>query len=317
MSGSEKLTTVGSLTPNNPYHAADRHFSACIRANIQSRLLASSLTISPLPLETSPSEPHIPIYTSTNISHCKRLILYIGESWQDLGVLAWRVIGQTSIAAGSIIDFVHTIQQAPDNPGILIANTGQLLWYRGGQRAITMTTWQALPRQTAMGLAMEIHETRNRVPGHRDPKEHIANIFEEVIPKLARGDVVIDVAATGDGASDVVVYLRNNWEGKCEKNVQAVAVGAGYVWDAEHVIGGGPFRLFWGDVSFASLIIGFHSVSLMTVTDGHGPTSTARSSIHPILRAPGYAVGGSQRNGLQLLFSGRKRGSRTRYPGGV
>ncbi|KAL8705933.1 MAG: hypothetical protein Q9201_000988 [Fulgogasparrea decipioides] len=221
--------------------------NTCIRANIHSRLLSSSMNITRLPLGASPSEPHIPIYTSDNISTCKRLIVYIGESWQDLGVLAWRAIGQTSIASGSIIDLVHTIQEAPDNPGILIANPGQLLWYRGGKRAVTMATWMALPRKTGVSLPFEIDEEKNRVPRNRDPTEHIAYVFEEAIPKLARADVAIDVLATGDGATELVEYLKDHWEGKCEKNVQAVTVGCGYLWTGEETVGEGRFRAFWGD----------------------------------------------------------------------
>ena len=111
-----------------------------------------------------------------------------------------------------------------------------------------MTTWQALPRKTAVGQAMEITE-RNRVPGHRDPREQTASLFEEVIPQLCRGDVKIDVAAIGDGATEAVEYLRDHWEGGCERNVVAVALGVGYLWSAEYTVGEGVFRMFWGDVS--------------------------------------------------------------------
>ncbi|KAL8710219.1 MAG: hypothetical protein Q9220_005150 [cf. Caloplaca sp. 1 TL-2023] len=225
-------------------------FNTCILTNIQSRLLSSStLEITPLPLGTSSREPHIPIYTSTNLPTCTRLIVYIGESWQDLGVFAWRTIGQYTIASGSIIDFVHSIQKRPDPPGVIIANPGQLLWYRGGQRAVTQTTWLALPRKWAVSPAMEIDEVRNRVPGNRNPAEHVAYVFNEVVTKMARKDAKIDVVGMGDGAREVVEYLRDNWE-KWEGRVQAVAIGTAYVWQGDEV-GEGKFKGFWGDRSRA------------------------------------------------------------------
>ncbi|KAI4258899.1 MAG: hypothetical protein LQ352_001012 [Teloschistes flavicans] len=236
------------ISKNDRVNAVQREaHNTAIRTIIHSRL-SPILNLTPVPINAPPSSPHIPIYTSPNISTCSRLILYIGESWQDLGVLAWRTIGRTSIAAGSIINLVHAIQQAPDQPGIVIANPGQLLWYRGGQRAVTLITWNALPRPTAVSVAMEISEEKNRVLGNRTPMEHVAHIFEEVIPKLAKADVAIDVMATGDGAQVAVEYLRNNWDGKAEKNVQAVAVGCGYTWSRAEMVGeGSKFRKFWGE----------------------------------------------------------------------
>ncbi|KAL9031667.1 MAG: hypothetical protein Q9196_000338 [Gyalolechia fulgens] len=227
----------------------------CIRRNIQSRLLSSSLNLTPIPLGTPPTQPHIPIYTSSNISTCSRLIVYVGESLQDLGVFAYRTIGRESIASGSVIDFVRTIQKCPDNPGILIANPGQLLWYRGGQRAVTQTTWEALPRKTAVSPPMEIDEVKNRVSGNSDVKEHVAHVFDEVIPQVAKADVKIDVIGMGDGAPEVVQFVQGNWK-KWQKNVQAIATGTAFLPRIEDTGEDRSFGEFWGDVSFfLSLVV--------------------------------------------------------------
>ncbi|KAL8906401.1 MAG: hypothetical protein Q9207_002062 [Kuettlingeria erythrocarpa] len=204
------------------------------------------MNLTRLPLGTPHTEPHIPIHTSTNVSTCTRLIVYIGESWQDLGVLAYRTIGHESIASGSVVDLVHAIQADADCPGIIIANTGQLIWYRGGQRAVTQTTWAALPRQTAVSPQMEIDEIKNRVPGNGDAGEHVAYIFDKVIPNMARKDVKVDVIAMGDGAPEAVRYLRETWD-KWAKNVQAVALGTGFLWSEGEVGGRDDFKEFWGD----------------------------------------------------------------------
>lgn len=113
---------------------------------------------------------------------------------------------------------------------------------------MTQTTWAALPRQTAVSPQMQIDEVKNRVRGNRDAGEHVAYIFDEVIPKMARKDVMVDVIAMGDGAPEAVRYLREKWE-KWEKNVQAVALGTGFVWSEGEVGGSETFREFWSDVS--------------------------------------------------------------------
>ncbi|KAI4088046.1 MAG: hypothetical protein LQ348_000586 [Seirophora lacunosa] len=239
-----------SMEPQSPSYTVrlthDPAHIACVRQNIQSRLLSTKLDLTLLPLGATAADPHVQIYTSTNISTCTRLVVYVGESWQDLGVLAYRTISQESIASGSVIDLVRSVQECPDNPGIIIANTGQLLWYRGGHRAVTQTTWAALPRQTAVSPQMEIDEVKNRVPGCKNATEHVAYIFDEVIPKMAMEDVKIDVIGMGDGAPEVVGYLRAKWE-RWEKNVQAVALGTGFVWTVDEVGGNAKFRAFWSD----------------------------------------------------------------------
>ncbi|KAL9640192.1 MAG: hypothetical protein Q9204_000820 [Flavoplaca sp. TL-2023a] len=218
--------------------------NACIRKNIQSRVLASSMNLTNLPLGTPSTKPHIPIYTSTNIATCNRLIVYIGESWQDLGIFAWRTIGHESIAAGSILHFIDAIQSSStESPGVLIANTGQLLWYRGGSRAVTQTTWMALPRQWAVSPPMEIDEEKNRVPGHRDAKEHIASIFDDVIPKMCKKGVAINVIGMGDGGPIIAEYLQGNWE-NWKGQVKAAAIGSGSIWQGDK-IADGEFAKFW------------------------------------------------------------------------
>ena len=248
------------------------------------------MNLTPIPLGTPVSEPHVPIYTSTNISTCTRLIVYIGESWQDLGVFAWRTIGHETIASGSVIDFVHTAQQNSDNPGILIANTGQLLWYRGAGVAVTQTTWAALPRQTAVSPSLEIDEVKNRVPGNKDAKEHVAYIFDKVIPKMTRADVKIDIIGMGDGAPEVVRYLQSNWK-KSEKHLQAVAVATPFMSRLEDDVGDSKFREFWGDVS-STLFLSvrcFHSCVTWRLLTASNVVGSARSSIHSVVGALRYA----------------------------
>ncbi|KAL8695013.1 MAG: hypothetical protein Q9224_003471 [Gallowayella concinna] len=93
---------------------------------------------------------------------------------------------------------------------------------------------------------MEVDEERNRVPGNRTPEEHVAYIFDEVIPKMCKKDVMIDVIGMGDGGPIVAEYLKGNWE-RWEGRVKAVCVGSGPVWLGERVDGAEGFGKFWAE----------------------------------------------------------------------
>lgn len=169
---------------------------------------------------------------------------------QDLGIFAHRIIGQESIASGSALDFVHAIQSREDSTdtAIIIANLGQLVWYRRGQRAMTIASWNALPRKTGVGNPMRIDTVKNHIPGNNNVKEHVKSIFEEVLGKLARQDAVIDLIGLGEGAEEMVGYLDQHWDFWASR-VRAVCVGIGYVWRVGDEIRNENFMDFWGKVS--------------------------------------------------------------------
>ena len=154
------------------------------------------------------------------------MILYFGESFQDLGVFAYRTIGQISNAAGSCIDFVSAINTVPEGaqaPAVLIANCGQLIWYRRGGRAVTQQTWNALPRKTGVSLPYQLDPEKNYVKGHKTVGEHVESVFEWV-SKEANDDVRIDVVSVGDSVEEAVRYLETHW-GTLKAKVEAVAIG--------------------------------------------------------------------------------------------
>lgn len=227
------------------------HVSACIRKLVQTRLLSSSINLTRLPFTASSTDPHVPIFTSENLPSATRTILFFGEEYQDLGIFAYRTIGQISNAAGSAIDFVSAIQSSKDNPGIIIANMGQLIWYRRGGRAVTRVSWSALPRKSGVAETMRIDPVKNRVPGNEDMAAHVKYVFEEIVPRMVNPSAYLDIIGIGEGALEAVAYLQTEWA-RWKGRVQAIAVGSGYVWSNDEVHDA-EFADFWAKVSFPLL----------------------------------------------------------------
>lgn len=167
---------------------------------------------------------------------------------QDLGVFAYRIIGQESISAGSSLDFTRDIQSSKDggDAAIVMANLGQLLWYRRGQRAVTMASWNGLPRKTGVSGPMRIDPVKNHIPANEKVKAHVKSVFE-MVGKMGRDDAVIDIIAIGDGAEEAAEYLDQNWV-RWETKVRAICVGMGFVWTVGSLIKNEKFRDFWGRV---------------------------------------------------------------------
>lgn len=194
-------------------------FSVCIRELVLQRLNDLNVGILCLPLGTPPDKPHIPILASKDLSNKKRVILVFNEAMQDLGIWAYRMInrsGPGSISRGSAIDFAKELRNyatSPadkESPGLVIANLGQLLWWRGGKRAVSFVAWNSLPRKSAVHGAMRIDDVKNRVPGNENWDQHVQYMFNEVMNKITDKDVQIDIVGLSDGGSAAIKFLNDN-----------------------------------------------------------------------------------------------------------
>ncbi|MCJ1344043.1 hypothetical protein MMC31_002243, partial [Peltigera leucophlebia] len=182
-------------------------------------------------------------------------IVYFGEEVQDLGVFALRTISQDTIASGSALNFVSAIQSSStaENPvGIIIANMGQLLWYRRGKRAVTRATWAGLPRKTGVSQQLTVDSVKNRVPGNEDVAAHTKYIFEYVIPRMVNPAAKLNIIGIGEGAEETVNYLQYSWE-TWKDRIQAIVIGSGYQWPSSD-IQNPEFADFWGKRARAYLL---------------------------------------------------------------
>lgn len=240
---------------------------------IHPRLEALGLTKLALPLGTAPTKPHVPIFVSPDLKKKKRVVLVVGESEQELGVLAHRVIGGAGgVDKGSMVDIARAILQGNQSndqgqkenptdgsstatsaaPGLVLANTGELWWWPEGGRGLTTRGAHSAPLRSAVhwGRYRDDYDPNNlnTVPRNGSPAAHVLCVFEQVLGNgdLVAADAVVQVIGIGDGAAAVERVLDASWA-RWEGRVGCLAMcGSGL--DAESVRDAG-FKKFLREVS--------------------------------------------------------------------
>jgi hypothetical protein len=173
-----------------------------------------------LPLNSGPTKPHVPILVSKNLSTASRIILVFGEPIQDLGIWAYRTVGAENINAGSAVDFAKAIlehgeKEKKDRKGdvaLVLANTGQLIWHCASGRALSINSWLAQPRPSAVESAPG-ETKRNKIPGNENWQAHIGSVFNGILSargQLVRKDAKIDVIGLAEGGLGAIRYVALN-----------------------------------------------------------------------------------------------------------
>jgi hypothetical protein len=126
------------------------------------------------------------------------------------------VVGEEGVRHGSLIDFVNAVSntaspKAADSPGIIIANPCQLLWYRGGLRAVSQLEWlEGLPKQSAVHEPMRIDPVKNTIPGNKDYREHVKYMFDQVLTDILKKEAKIDIIAAEHTSMAVLEHLAEH-----------------------------------------------------------------------------------------------------------
>ncbi|KAI0602773.1 Arb2 domain-containing protein [Biscogniauxia sp. FL1348] len=210
-----------------------------LRSIIHTRLESLGLqkTYLPLGVVPSPSTPHLPIFTSRALGSKRRLVLLFGETTQDLGVLAHRVIGGAGgIDAGSMVSVVRALISSTGT-GIVLANMGELLWSAAEGRTLSRAAFAGAPMPSAAhagNLLLLPASSAEAVPGNRDAPQHVRCVFEHVVARLAAPDAALHIVGVGDGADLVAEYLDDGpvWERWAPRiGCFAIVGGMRAVWD--------------------------------------------------------------------------------------
>jgi hypothetical protein len=222
-----------------------------------------------LPLGTSeeehPTQPKTPIFISPDAASKSRIVVIFGETHQDLGILAHRVIGgRGGIDKGSLVTTVRAIlrgeqqqqQKSPATnssaPGVILANMGELLWWPEGRRTLNPHAFDWAPMHSAAHQGNQVLPAIHHVPGNESAEAHVKYVFEKVVPALVNNAAGLDIIGLGNGADVVEDYLNDNdvWKRIGPRlNCLAIVGGAIPVWDIK-CDGLGQFLR---DVSFPSV----------------------------------------------------------------
>ncbi|KAI0425280.1 hypothetical protein F5Y09DRAFT_352537 [Xylaria sp. FL1042] len=194
-----------------------------IQAEIFKRLMTLGLLRLSLPLGASPSlHPNVPIFITSKLLVNSRVVIIFGETHQDLGVLAHRVLGGPGgINKGSLVSVVKALlhkRSSPTDPlppGIILANMGELIWWPEGRRTLNRFAFDWAPMRSAAHIGNYVDSELNRVRNNEDPMAHVKYIFEKIVPAIVNPKAGLDIIGLGDGADVVESYLNSDktWEG--------------------------------------------------------------------------------------------------------
>jgi hypothetical protein len=198
----------------------EHDYIVCIRNEVVQRSVDAGLSTLYLPqLSTkTPKEPHVPIFATpqAELKTKKRIVVVLNDHKQDLGVWDYRYLSTHGIDAGSCVNLVKGLNNGVESSeafGLVISNPGQLTYSHKYRRAMTLQSWQAMPRASLAHPATQEHPVYNSAEGNRNKAEHLTFIFERILKDSAwaRQDAEIYIIGILNGGEEVLSYLNKNW----------------------------------------------------------------------------------------------------------
>ncbi|CAN8100203.1 unnamed protein product [Discula destructiva] len=220
-------------------------FNLAVQDLIHERLTSSpslSLIKLALPLGTPSTSPHTPIFVSPDLKRKNRIIVLFGESDQDLGVLAHRVVsGKGGVDAGSVVGLVkaltnnnnnnnnHNGRPEGDDVGVVLANMGESFWWPEGGRALSYRQSSGVRMKSTVHKGVYFDVQTHGIPGHGDVDEHVRMVFESVLGNadFLGEEAVIQVIGVSEGAVAVEKFLDENWTVWKDRVVSLAILGGG------------------------------------------------------------------------------------------
>ncbi|CAK7269460.1 hypothetical protein SEPCBS119000_003579 [Sporothrix epigloea] len=205
----------------NAYYNDSQRFSfnSAVQRVVLDRLAALGVHPVRLPLGAREDEPHVLVLATEDLATAEHVLLFVGETAQDLGILAHRVVsGGGGIEQGSVISMVSRIRgldavaSAATNkttlPAVLIANPGELFWWPDARRSLSLHAVEGMPRPSAAHLAPRKFPGQNNIPGHGTADDHVASVFKDLLTRDSNiSPVRITAIGIAGGADALETFL--------------------------------------------------------------------------------------------------------------
>ncbi|KAJ5095618.1 Arb2 domain-containing protein [Penicillium alfredii] len=202
------------INRNDRFNVKQREaFNECIRKIVFERITAAGLGVLRLPLGAMQNDAHVPILVSDNLHKASRFVVYFGEPNQDLGIWSNRAIGSDGIQVGCMVEFAQAVlgeDRHPTGTALILANSGQLVWYCAGGKAMTQESWLALNLSSAVD-SLPSQTNRNKILGNLNAFQHVQYIFEWILSPRLRQGTTVDVIAMSEGGLSAMHYLKKHW----------------------------------------------------------------------------------------------------------
>lgn len=129
------------------------------------------------------------------------IIVVVGESGQDCGVFAWRLV-RDSIKRGTALGFMEGVKEEfegkeDETPGVVFLNPGQLYYSYRDNVAKTLVSWNDGPRARSEQEYADTIDEENLMEGHRTAGEHVNTFVEKILPGLINKNTRLYVVAIG------------------------------------------------------------------------------------------------------------------------
>jgi hypothetical protein len=166
----------------------------------------------------NPNVQSVPIYVSEpdKLRFKKRIVLVIPSQGCELEVLTSKgLFGEEGIEDSSPIGIAKEIGKDGDAaPGLIVANTAQLLYSHVKHTALSVAGWNNRIRPSMIHQPQVVLPDWNYIRGHEDAESHIRWIFENLLKNrdFVGADAKIDIVAVRQSATSVFEYLDVNCE---------------------------------------------------------------------------------------------------------
>ncbi|KAJ5341228.1 hypothetical protein N7541_010352, partial [Penicillium brevicompactum] len=166
-----------------------------------------------LPADVGAAHPNTPVLVSCNIQKASRIILFVGELNEDLGIFSYREICEKGIEFGSILKLARSVlgpKPEESDTALVVANPGGRIWHNATNTAVTAEAFLGRDRAYAVSRQRSL-SLRNAIMGNHSLAEHTEFIFEGLLKTSMKKGALIDILGLSEGGFASLMYLKKNW----------------------------------------------------------------------------------------------------------